>query len=126
MSCPLFMACPLFGMSAKGRFHWIKRHFLFLHIILCIWHNSKTESSILTVGVKNTFFLLTNLSQISLHILLKSLILSCCNIKPISSGKKFLASEILYFFIWLAFCSVSCWVKHSRIKKTNKALSLTQ
>ena len=45
----------------------------------------------LLLECKTKIFLPQNLSQISLYIVLKSLILSYCINKPISSGKKFLA-----------------------------------
>ena len=51
---------------------------------------------------KTQILLLKNLSQISLHILLKSLILACCKNKPISSGKKFITPERAFVLFYLA------------------------
>ena len=51
---------------------------------------------------KIQILLLKNLSQLSLDILLKSLIISYCKTKPISSGKNFLASERVSVLFYLA------------------------
>ena len=51
---------------------------------------------------KKQILLHKRLSQISLDILQKSLILSFCKNKPISSGKKFPASERAFVFFYLA------------------------
>ena len=86
----------------------IKRRIVFYFQCKCrnarVFDKIFTESSIFIVRAKKIqFLLLKNLSQISLHILLKSLILSCCRIEPVSSGKKLLASErvfVLFLFGW--------------------------
>lgn len=49
--------------------------------------------------------LLKDLTNISLHILLKSLILSCCMNKPISSVKNWLASERPFLIFLFGFSS---------------------
>ena len=62
----------------------------------------RLNQAYLLLGSKIQILSLKSLSQIFLHILLKSLILSCYKNKPISSGKKFLASERAFVFFHLA------------------------
>ena len=76
---------------------------------------------------KIQILLLKNISQTSLHIILKSLILACCKTRPFTSRKKFLASEgaFVHFYLAAVLVGIMLGLIQSN-KEDGKALSLPE